>query len=130
MQAEEKGRGEMEVDGIGLGARAAADKDTSSEPAALDFPPQPPGRTEKVPFATFCDLLEALSEEHRHARRVEILRDFREKYLTVSFFLFFFFLFSFSFSRERSTITTTKKKNSPSFLLQTLSLSLSLSKKN
>ena len=85
MQAEENERGKMDVDGI-----IGADKDVS-EPVALEFPPQPPGRTEKVSFATFCDLLEALEVEPRHARRVEILRDFREKYLTVRKLFWIFF---------------------------------------
>lgn len=67
--------------------------------AAEEFPKPSRGRSEDVPFATFCDLLEALTLEHRHARRVEILRDFREKYLTVRLLkLFFIYLLSFSLS--------------------------------
>lgn len=78
----------------------AADGDDGHDLALQAFLAPPPGRTESVPFATFCDLLEALTDEYRHARRVEILRDFREKYLTVRvfwgkfsppFFLLFFF---------------------------------------
>ena len=79
MQAgEEDGRMGVDVDvDVELDA---ADEDNSAATGTL--PPPPPGRTEGVSFATFCDLLEALQEEPRHTRRVEIVRDFRERYLT------------------------------------------------
>ena len=77
MQAEKDEIQVVDIDGD------VADEDDAEPAGPGTFPPPPPGRTERVSFATFCDLLEALQEEYRHARRVEILRDFREKNLTV-----------------------------------------------
>ena len=102
----------MEVDGGGGGGIIGAGSDRASDPTALDFPPQPPGRTERVSFARFCDLLDALSVPKPHAYRVKILRDFRETYLTVSIQ----FCFVFSFSKEVGRRRLNKKVSPPSSL--------------
>ena len=97
MQGWKNGRGKRADDAAmhgdsGADARDVGRQDTTTS-VLETFPPPPPGKTESVPFATFCDLLEALADERRHARKVEMLRDFREKYLTVREFFFLSFLF-------------------------------------